>query len=319
MRFYTLLLLQFFFIYNLAVAQHRVNTICIDAGHGGKDPGVVYGKLKEKDFALKIAKILGSKINNKYPKIKIYYTRLSDKFVRLSRRAHIANKYRADLFISIHINSNSKSTARGSMSIIWGASKRGVRIYNNVDAVLKETIINEGCEKDVDIEEKSSQFSTLAVNSLPKRNEFASLCEQRLKSETKRYSYGVKHANFAVLRLTQMPAVLIEVGFITNYADRKYITSKQGQNTIANAIFNAFRIYKDGKIRRKSNFFIQIAASRTADKKRVADLQNVQIKYKAGWYKYVLTGFSTKEQAQKRLKQIRNIPKYKGAFIIKAF
>ncbi len=316
MKFYFVLLVQLFLIYSFSLSQHRVRTVCIDAGHGGRDPGVTYGRFKEKDLTLKIAKQLGRKIKARYPKVRVYYTRLSDKFVGLGTRAKIANRNNADLFISIHINSNRKPSSHGSMSIIWGKSKRGARIYGAINEVMKQTIANESCKEDIDSNNEMAKFHTFIAKSLSKREQFAALCEERLKHETSRYSYGVKHANFAVLRLTDMPAVLIEVGFITNYADRKYITSSKGQQAISTAIFHAFEDYKEGK---RGNFFIQIAASKIYDKKDFAHFKNLQIRYRNGWYKYVLTGFASKGQAKKRLRQIQRIPKYRKAFIIKAF
>lgn len=287
--------LLFFFVAS-SFSQNTVKVVCIDAGHGGKDPGVVQNRIKEKDLTLEIAKILGQKIKQKHLQVKVYYTRLTDNYKSLRERADIANRNKADLFISIHINSNTKTQPNGTMSIVWGENKKGRRIYDISDTYLEETILLENAEAEE--EHKGTYYETFTAVASPASFEIAGLIETKLKTKTTLNSYGVKRGDFFVIKYTKMPAVLIEAGFLSNSKDRNYVNSKKGQTAIAEATYFAFLEYKTGN---KNGFYIQLSASRTRpDYSFYKGLTNVQIKQKNGWYKCVMTGFSTKAEAVKQ-------------------
>ena len=224
---------------------HLIQTVVIDAGHGGKDPGCHGASANEKNVCLSMALKLGEAIKRKFPEVKVIYTRDKDEFVELNDRAMIANKAKADLFICIHANSASPA-AYGTETFVLGlhrtesqqkvADRENATIYLEADKGAKY--------KDFDMSPdaliaRQMQLAVFLNHSI----KFADKLQKEFK-RIGRYDRGVKQAGFLVLYKTTMPSVLIETGFLTNPNDENFIGSSEGQNAMANAMFTAFENYK---------------------------------------------------------------------------
>ncbi|MBC8109929.1 MAG: N-acetylmuramoyl-L-alanine amidase [Verrucomicrobia bacterium] len=229
--------------------KYKIKTIVIDAGHGGKDPGT-HGKIaKEKNLALKVALETGRLIKANVPNVKVIYTRTTDVFVNLDERAAIANRNKADLFISIHCNANPISDAiYGTETYTMGLhkSEENLDVANRENAVITQEkdykTKYEGFEPDSPMAYIvfSNFQSTFLENSL----QFAQLVENQFKNKAGRKSRGVKQAGFVVLWKTTMPSVLVEIGYLSNATEEKYLVTSQGQSYMASAIYRAFKEYK---------------------------------------------------------------------------
>lgn len=243
--------------------------ICIDPGHGGKDPGAVAGKVKEKDITLAVALKLGELIRKSYPDMEIVYTRNKDVAVDLQDRGKIANKARAQLFISIHCNYFKKSTVKGVETFVLGLHKSEA----SLEVAMKE---NQAIHYEEDYSIKYDGFdpqqpesyilfnlmkNAFLVNSL----EFATPVQNALVKDMKMNNREVKQAGFIVLMNVAMPAVLIETGFISNPDDLKVLNSAAGQQKIAQSIFKGFVAYKD-KMERNSVVIRNMPEKQTAEK-----------------------------------------------------
>lgn len=253
MKRYFILFVIFFLIVaaqNTAYADRNgfVNTVVIDAGHGGKDPGALGGNSKEKDLTLAIALKLGQYIEENLPDVKIIYTRDTDVFVPLNERAEIANKNKADLFISIHCNASPSSRAIGSETFIMGLHKTEANLEvakKENAAILYEEDYKETYDGyDPNSSESHIIFSLYQNAHLNQSIEFASHIQYQFRERVRRVDRGVKQAPFLVLWRVTMPAILVEVGFIDNKKEEDFLTSESGQSYIASALFRAFRDYK---------------------------------------------------------------------------
>ena len=222
--------------------------IVIDPGHGGRDPGALGAKSKEKDIVLDIALKVGKMINDKYPEVEIIYTRNTDTFVELDKRGDIANKAHANLFISIHANANKKKTPYGAETFVMGSSRSEANMevakLENSAILLEEDYSTRYEGFDPNSPESNIYFSLLQNSYLNQSLNFAAEIQHQFKNSAKRYDRGVKQANFLVLWKTSMPSVLIEVGFISNTEEEKFISSAAGKEKLATSIFNAFSSYK---------------------------------------------------------------------------
>lgn len=227
-------------------------TVVIDAGHGSQDHGAVDNDAREKDINLGVAKKLASLIKKKLKNVKVVMTRDNDSFISLQGRADIANQNKADLFISIHTNSVDKSNPKR-------ASISGASVYtlgsqkdaNNLKVAQRE---NSVIELEKDYKQKYSNFdpskdeSYIIFEMAQKKNlaqsiKFADLAQKELVSTAGRADRGVKQAGFWVLWATSMPSVLVELDFICNPNEAKFLTSEDGQNQLAEALFNALQTY----------------------------------------------------------------------------
>ncbi len=228
-------------------SSYKVKKIVIDAGHGGKDPGCLGKSNREALIALDVALELGQLINSQLPEVKVLYTRKSNTFVDLHERAAIANRNNADLFISIHCNSGNPSTF-GSETYTMGLhSSEG-----NLDVAKRENSVilqEDNYQKKYEGFDPGSPMAHIMLanfqtafmeNSL----RFADKVETKFKNGLKRKSRGVKQAGFLVLWKTSMPSALIEIGYLTNVSDEKFLSEKPTQKEIANGIFLAFTEYK---------------------------------------------------------------------------
>lgn len=228
--------------------EFKVNTIVIDAGHGGHDPGTSGKKYKEKDIALSVALKVGSYIKQNVPGVKVIYTRDKDVYIPLDERADIANKNKADLFISIHVNSIPNNTTHGTETWVMGLHKS----ESNLEVAKRE---NSVILLDEDYHERYQGFDPNSAESyilfsltqnayLESSLRLAEKVEGQFKTRVGRTSRGVKQAGFVVLYKTAMPSVLVETGFITNAKEEEYIGSDKGQDLIASGIYRAFKEYK---------------------------------------------------------------------------
>lgn len=223
-----------------------INTIVIDPGHGGKDPGCHGDNTLEKDVALAISLKLGEFIENKFPKVNVIYTRKTDVFVELNERAQIANRNNADLFICIHANAASATGAYGTETYVLGLhrteAQQRVAERENAAIYLED-----------DNGEKYKNFNLTPDAIIARQLQLSVFLDQSISfadriqyyfNKIGRHDRGVKQAGFLVLYKTTMPSVLVETGFLTNEAEEKFLKSPEQQAKMANSIFNAFVDYK---------------------------------------------------------------------------
>lgn len=240
----------------------KIKVVCIDAGHGGKDPGCHGDVAKEKDVALAVALKLGKYITDNYPDIKVVYTRTTDVFIELNERAAIANRNNADLFICIHCNSacvrrkmsNGKyrdlcnEEANGSETYVMGLHKTQGNLEvakRENEAVLYEDDYANKYNMGLNTDEAQIILSMYQNLYLEQSARFAQLCQEQFKGRAGREDKGVKQAGFLVLWKTSMPSVLIETGFLSSPAEERFLGSDKGQTHMAASIFRAFRTWKD--------------------------------------------------------------------------
>lgn len=228
--------------------NYRLRTVVIDAGHGGKDPGGMGDNSQEKHIALSIAKKLRDKITKKYPEITVIMTRSTDEFIPLFERAAIANRYKADLFISIHANimPGSKATY-GTETFVMGqhVADYNLKVAKRENAsIMLEADYETNYDYDPNSDEGHILMSMYQDAFLEQSILFAELVEQQFAQHAGRKSRGVKQAGFVVLKATAMPSVLVETGFMSNLREEQYLLSDNGQNQLASAIFEAFAAYR---------------------------------------------------------------------------
>lgn len=253
-RLFFLLFLSLLFLPSI-YAQRRevskVKTVVIDPGHGGNKPGAIGKSSKEKDVVLSIAKKFGKLINDNYPDVKVIFTRSSDVDIALSERAHIANSNKADLFISIHANSHPTASPTGVETFVMGLSKSKANMdvakKENADILLESNYKTNSAYQgfDPNAPESSIIFSMFQNAYIDKSLNFAGFIQKQYNTAIKTVNRGVKQAEFMVLYMSAMPAVLTEVGFISNPTEEAYMTSNFGQAQIAVCLFNAFATYKN--------------------------------------------------------------------------
>ena len=226
---------------------YKIKTIVIDAGHGGHDAGCLGASSREKHVALDIALKLGKMIETNYPDINVVYTRKSDVFIPLHERANIANRAHADLFICIHLNAGGK-TAYGSETYVMGNHKTesnlDVAKRENATILLEDDYLKKYDGFDPNSPEANIIFSLYQSQFMSQSLLFASNIQDEFTEYAGRNNRGVKQAGFLVLYKTAMPAVLIECGFLTHEPEEKFLASDKGQNTMATAIYRAFKEYK---------------------------------------------------------------------------
>jgi len=222
--------------------------VVIDAGHGGRDPGAVGAISKEKNINLAVALKAGKYISDNLKDVKVIYTRTDDTFPGLAERAEVANKHKADLFISIHSNAISDKRFTGAETYVLGQTMDDA----NLQVAMKENSVIT-FEKDYKTKyegfdpnsaESYIIFSLMQNTYLKQSTEFATMVQNQFRDRVGRKDRGVRQAGFVVLWRTTMPSVLIELGFISNPDEEKYLNSAQGQDYLASAIYRAFRDYR---------------------------------------------------------------------------
>ena len=223
-------------------------TVVLDAGHGGHDAGAVGSFSKEKNINLRFALLVGDMIKKNIPDAKVIYTRDKDVFVDLNERARIANRNKADLFVSIHTNSSKNTKANGMETFTLGVSRSKEKMEV---AMLENSVI----KLEEDYETKYEGFDPNSVDSYimfefmkdqytDRSITCADFIQTRMINTSKRNDRGVRQAGFLVLRATAMPSVLVELGFISNKDEEKYLNNNDNQVKLATAIFNGIKEYK---------------------------------------------------------------------------
>lgn len=235
---------------NKTFAQgYKIKTIVIDPGHGGRKPGASGSFSTEKAIALKIALKLGAKMKEELPDVKVIYTRTKDVDVDLYKRAEIANDANADLFISIHCNSMPPGNKhiKGAETLVAGSHRlkeQDAAIRENADIKLEKNYKSKYEGYDPNDPGTFILLSLLKNTFRDKSIKFAKLIQTSYINRDQRASRGVKEQGVLVLQRCGMPAVLTEVGFISNKEEEKYINSEKGQNEISASILAAVKSYK---------------------------------------------------------------------------
>ena len=222
--------------------------VVLDAGHGGHDPGkTTKSGLREKDIALKITLDVGRELE-KNKNIKVVYTRKKDVFVDLMERGAIANRVKADLFVSIHCNAHS-SQARGAETYVLGLhrTKTNLEVAKAENSVifLESNYKEKYAQYDVDSPESVIGLHLMQEEYLEQSIYLAGLIQDNFREKLHRHDRSVKQAGFIVLHQTVMPSVLVETGFITNTGEGKFLNSTKGQESIAGGIAGAVEDYRE--------------------------------------------------------------------------
>ncbi|MBL7937785.1 MAG: N-acetylmuramoyl-L-alanine amidase [Flavobacteriales bacterium] len=230
---------------------NRIRTVVLDAGHGGKDPGNLgTGRYKttEKHIAFNVTKLVGKYITENFPDVKVIYTRDDDTFIELKERCNIANKAKADVFISIHCNANDSKDPHGCETYVMGLHKTeaNMRVAQKENAAI---LLEEGHELKYDGYDPKDPESIIAL-SLRQNTHLdlslllSSYIQKQFKDRVGRPDRGVKQAGFLVISYNTMPSVLVELGFLTNANEEDYLQKAEGQDYMASAIYRAFKEYK---------------------------------------------------------------------------
>ncbi len=226
-----------------------VNTVVIDPGHGGREPGAVGRRSIEKDIALAISLKLGEYIKENIKDVQVIYTRETDVFVPLHERARIANENKADLFISIHANSAASRIAEGTETFVMGLHRSQANLEvarrENKSILYEDDYLETYDGFDPNSPEANIIFALYQNAYLEQSLQMASLIQREFRDRARRIDRGVKQAGFLVLYNVTMPGVLVETGFISNAREEAYLMSETGQALLASAIFRAFRQYKE--------------------------------------------------------------------------
>jgi N-acetylmuramoyl-L-alanine amidase len=328
-------------LYSQKFQDKDVFTVVLDAGHGGKDSGNRGNQYYEKHIALTVTLKIGA-ILKKIPDINIIYTRKSDVFIPLNKRADIANSAKADLFVSIHCDAHT-SNAYGAGTFVLGLHEndRNFRIAQKENSVI---FLEEDYEKNYEGFDPNNPESVISLvlmqeTYLDQSIQAANTIQQSFVRNLKRKNRTVKQAGFLVLRNTYMPSVLVELGFLTNKIEGAYLNSKKGQNEMSEAIAKAIVSYKnllqsdlqedvvfeesstnneENSLGSEYTFRVQISASKTMLEPKSFNFKGLSPikRIKSGsLYKYFL-GNSTSYEKAKELQQ-RAIEKgYSGSFVV---
>ncbi len=336
-RLFLIFSLTFLNVFLLSATSHHF-TVVIDAGHGGHDPGALGKITQEKHINLAVALALGEKIEKNHKDVKVIYTRKKDFFVPLDKRADIANKNHADLFISIHTNAAKSKRARGAETYVLGQH----RTKKNLEVAMRENAV---ITLEDDYKKRYHNFDPHSVDSYIMFNlmqdryiansiYLATQIQKEFK-KTKRRNLGVRQAGFVVLYRSVCPSVLVELGFITNRGEERFLKSKAGRKKLASAIYKAFVKYKcryDRKIKKTKDtiagrkekvedktlkidkiYKIQLFAVKRklpSDSKHFKGLENVDYYKEGSYYKYTYGNTTDYDEIKKLKKDInRKFPK----------
>lgn len=309
-------------------------TLVIDAGHGGKDPGAVGKNIYEKDLNLALALKIGEKIKQKYPNVKVVYTRDTDIFVPLQKRSEIANNNKADLFISIHANSSESKESEGLETFILGTDK----MEKNLDVAMRENAV---MMLESDYKTTYQGFNPNSIDSyimfelmqntfMDQSLQFATLVQQNCVEQLKRKDRGVRQAAFWVLLKTACPAILFEMGFVSNPEEEKFLRQPEGIDQMAQAITEAFETYAKHQInpqttkpatkpttkpttksttnKQKTTYYaIQIFASQKPLETNAPQFKGYKCQYirAGGYYKYYTAENTDKTKVEEKLQQVK--------------
>lgn len=252
-RLLTLLLVLGVFccpVFSQKKETYHVRTVVIDPGHGGAKPGAQGSRSQEKNITLAVAKKFGQLIEDNYPDVKVIYTRTTDVDISLAERARIANRNKADLFISIHANSHPTSTPTGVETFVMGLSESRANLEvakkENADILLEADYKNNADYQGFDPNAPETYVMlTMFQNAfIDKSLNLAQAIQTQYKKNLNTINRGVKQAELYVLYKTTCPSVLTEIGFISNLTEEAYMLSEEGQAIIAISLFDAFMTYK---------------------------------------------------------------------------
>ena len=321
--------------------------LVIDPGHGGKDPGAVNGKNQEKTINLNVALKMGKLIEENCKDVKVIYTRKTDVFVELYKRADIANKANADMFISVHTNSAKNKSANGAETYLLGVEEN--RTSANLNVALEENkaiLLENDYETHYEGYDPNSPESMIIFEFM--QNEFqkeslkmATFNQNQMVKSAKRPDRGVHQAGYLVLWKSAMPSILIELGFISNDAECRYLVSQKGVDEMSQSLYKAFKEYLDYHNKQKEKAvpaaqaignrqpdatqslpvykvqFMSIKTPLKKNDKRLSSYANVDYYTENGMCKYTCGDttdydaiLSTKTEVQK---------KYKDAFVIAVY
>ena len=225
-------------------SKEKPFTLVIDPGHGGVDPGALGRSAKEKDINLKVSKLFAEMVEEEYPEVRIIFTRTTDVQIPLVKRANIANDANADLFISIHSNASKSRSAKGCETFTLGAGSsaeaKAAAMYEN-EVILSEENFEE-IYKGFDPRSSESYiiFELMRGQDMERSAELAQMVQKGMVKNSNRYNRGVSSAGFLGLHRTVMPKILVELGFISNREEEKFIASAAGQKKLAKGIFDGF-------------------------------------------------------------------------------
>ena len=328
--------------------------VVIDAGHGGSDPGNLGTKryrTTEKEVTLDVALLLRQYIQERFPDVKIVMTRERDEYPSLQRRVALANETQADLFMSIHCDAFDNPQARGSSTFVMGMHKS----EESLRVAMKE---NASIYQEDDYETRYAGFNpddpdtyiALALKQsvyLNQSLELGSLIQNQFADRVGRKDRGVKQAGYYVISFTNMPSVLVELGFLTNPEEEDFLNSQNGKELMASALLRAFRTYKekhhpgppatepapapeerpepvaatpsaDASLS-SPTYRIQILASQdplSTEASRLADVGPVVEYIRNGLYKYAVGSFDSSVEASLQKSQIQN-QGFPDAFVVK--
>jgi len=228
----------------------KISTVVIDPGHGGRDSGALGAISKEKDINLTVALLVGDYIKKNCPDVNVVFTRERDVFVDLDERANIANRNNADVFISIHCNSTESKAASavGAETYVLGEHKNAANLAvakkENASILYEEDADEKYGNFDLNSPEAYIALSLFQKEYLNQSIQLAANIQEQFTKRVGRKDRGVQQAGFLVLWKTAMPSVLIELGFISNAAEERFLASEDGQTYMASAIYRAFRDFK---------------------------------------------------------------------------
>ena len=344
-KYFPLVLLLFCLIQINSQTGLGINTVVIDPGHGGKDPGAVSPNNNfEKTVVLKVSLLLGDLIKKEFPDVKVIFTRDDDRFIGLAKRAKIANEIGADLFISVHANAIEAPSANGFETWVLGLHKSKAALevakFENSSILMEEN--NEQTYSEFDPNDPdayialSMRQNAFLDQSLILANAIQKDCRLKLGLRDR----GVKQAGFMVLYRATMPAVLLELGFLSNPRDEKLLISKSGQLKLANHIFEGFKNYKNkydnvdeslSEYKEEKSFLqnenpkdtgliykVQIATSSVKIPtlpENFNGLKDVEVYISGNYYKYTFGFSSNMKSANEHLSQAKKSG-YESAFVV---
>ncbi|MBP5397021.1 MAG: N-acetylmuramoyl-L-alanine amidase [Bacteroidales bacterium] len=318
----------------------RLETVVLDPGHGGKDAGAVSKDKKtyEKNLVLSIAKATEEKIKAACPDVKVVLTRRKDVFLPLLERAEIANRNKANLFISIHINASTKTSPNGFSAHILGESRNpGNDVFGlNMNVSKRENSVVM-LEEDYSVKYKgfdpSDPASAIVFNLIQsayyEQSLYFACCMDGAIAPTSLARRGVSQDNFYVLWRTSMPAVLLECGFISNAKDLAYLKTKEGIDQVAEAICNGFLAFKKNYETTVATsapepvvpaaeyaaetYGIQVLVSARSDRK-IEGYPDAQPIKDGRFYKYIVGRSASLEPVKKMSVEVKK--KYPDSFIV---
>ena len=325
-------------LFAYAQRGEKIQTIVIDAGHGGKDTGALGKVTTEKALNLAVALKFGNYIKENLPDVKVIYTRSTDKFVELSERAAIANRNNADVFVSIHCNSTeTPNSAYGAETFVMGESKN----EKNLEVAKKENaaiLLEDNTDAYDNFDPNSTEaYILFSLSQSLYQSQSLNLADkvQKQFASKGRHDRGVQQAGFLVLWKTSMPSILVELGFINHAKEEQYLNSEKGQNQMALSLYRAFAEYKrefeaenhseakpevvEKPAAKGDTYFTVQFASRdkrvSSTDKTFKGIKEVDVYEYGGAFRYVSGRFTNKAEATKRQAEVRALG-YKDAFVV---